>query len=58
MFSSDDEPGTQRDDGTIQGTYAVQAKPGTQWLRPGLIARVRYLKGEQGLRHATLFDEL
>jgi DNA ligase D-like protein (predicted ligase) len=32
----------------------VEAKPGTEWLKPGLIARVRYLKGEQTLRHATL----
>lgn len=32
----------------------VAAKPGTEWLKPGLIARVRYLKGEQTLRHATL----
>lgn len=32
----------------------VQAKPGAEWLKPGLIARVRYLKGEQTLRHATL----
>jgi bifunctional non-homologous end joining protein LigD len=32
----------------------VGAKAGIQWLKPGLIARVRYLKGEEGLRHATL----
>lgn len=32
----------------------VAAKPGTQWLKPGLIARVRYLKGEQTLPHAAL----
>jgi bifunctional non-homologous end joining protein LigD len=32
----------------------VQAKPGAEWLKPGLIARVRYLKGEQTLRHAIL----
>jgi ATP-dependent DNA ligase len=25
----------------------VEAKPGTEWLKPGLVARVRYLKGEQ-----------
>lgn len=29
-------------------------KPEAQWLRPGLIGRVRYLKGEEELRHATL----
>ena len=34
----------------------VAAKPGTEWLKPGLIARVRHLKGEQALRHATLKD--
>ena len=32
----------------------MTAKPGTQWLKPGLIGRVRHLKGEQELRHATL----
>jgi bifunctional non-homologous end joining protein LigD len=32
----------------------VDAKPGTQWLTPGLIARARHLKGEQTLRRATV----
>ena len=32
----------------------VNVKPGTQWLKPGLVGRVRHLKGEQLLRHATL----
>ena len=32
----------------------VERKPGIEWLKPGLIARVRYLKGEEKLRHATL----
>ena len=32
----------------------VKVKPGTQWLKPGLVGRVRLLKGEQLLRHATL----
>ena len=38
----------------------VERKPGIEWLKPGVIARVRYLKGEEGLRHATLqeVDEL
>lgn len=31
-------------------------KPGAQWVRPGLVGRVRYLKGEGPLRHATLID--
>jgi DNA ligase D-like protein (predicted ligase) len=31
-------------------------KPGAQWTRPGLVGRVRYLKGEGPLRHATLTD--
>jgi hypothetical protein len=25
-----------------------------QWLKPGLIARVRFLRGEEKLRHATV----
>ena len=32
----------------------VEAKPGTEWLKPGLLGRVRHLKGEDTLRHATL----
>jgi bifunctional non-homologous end joining protein LigD len=32
----------------------VDAKPGTVWVSPGLIGRVRHLKGEERLRHATL----
>jgi hypothetical protein len=32
----------------------VTAKPGTELLKPGLIGRVRHLKGEEKLRHATL----
>jgi ATP-dependent DNA ligase len=31
-----------------------KVKPGTQWLKPGLVGRVRRLKGEQLLRPATL----
>ena len=27
-----------------------------EWVRPGLIGRVRHLKGEQKLRHATLTE--
>ena len=36
------------------GLEGIQVKPGTQWLKPGLVGRVRHLKGEQLLRHATL----
>ena len=25
-----------------------------QWIRPGLIAKVRHLRGEEKLRHATV----
>jgi ATP-dependent DNA ligase len=32
----------------------VEAKPGTEWVKPGLIGRVRHLKGEDKLRHASL----
>jgi ATP-dependent DNA ligase len=31
-------------------------KVGAEWVRPGLRASVRYLKGEDELRHATLMD--
>jgi bifunctional non-homologous end joining protein LigD len=28
----------------------------TEWLRPGIVGRVRFLKGEKSLRHATLVN--
>ena len=28
----------------------------TTWLMPGLVGRVRYLKGSSGLRHATVMS--
>src|SRR5215208_7340818 len=31
-------------------------KQKAQWLKPGLIARVRFLQGEEKLRHATVMD--
>ena len=27
-----------------------------QWVQPGIVGRVRFLKGEETLRHATLKD--
>jgi hypothetical protein len=32
----------------------VEAEPGTEGLKPRLIGRVRHLKGEEKLRHASL----
>ncbi|TPM11819.1 ATP-dependent DNA ligase [Mesorhizobium sp. B2-3-11] len=32
------------------------AKAKAEWLRPGLVGRVRFLKGEEKLRHAKLLD--
>jgi DNA ligase D-like protein (predicted ligase) len=31
-------------------------KPAAQWTQPGLVGRVRHLRGEEKLRHATLRD--
>lgn len=28
----------------------------TQWVKPGLIGRVKHLRGEEDLRHASLRD--
>lgn len=28
----------------------------TQWVKPGLIGRVKHLRGEEDLRHASLQD--
>ena len=39
--------------GQAPAVKGVKAKPGTEWLKPGLVGRVRHLKGEQQLRHAT-----
>lgn len=32
------------------------AKEKAEWLRPGLVGRVKFLKGEDMLRHASLRD--
>ena len=29
-------------------------RPATQWVKPGLIGRVKHLRGEEDLRHASL----
>ena len=29
-------------------------KPDAQWLKPGIMATVRHLRGEEGLRHASV----
>lgn len=31
-------------------------RPATQWVKPGLIGRVKHLRGEEDLRHAALQD--
>lgn len=31
-------------------------RPATQWVKPGLIARIKHLRGEEKLRHASLQD--
>ncbi|SJM34021.1 ATP-dependent DNA ligase (fragment) [Mesorhizobium delmotii] len=31
-------------------------RPATQWVKPGLIGRVKHLRGEDDLRHASLQD--
>jgi len=36
------------------GTEAHEAAPATQWVKPGLIGRVKHLRGEEDLRHASL----
>jgi hypothetical protein len=32
------------------------AKEKAEWLKPGLVGRVKFLKGEEKLRHASLQD--
>jgi len=31
-------------------------RPATQWVKPGLVATVKHLRGEEDLRHASLQD--
>jgi hypothetical protein len=31
-------------------------KPNAQWIKPSLVGHIRFLKGEGGLRHATLTE--
>ena len=37
---------------------AKPAKDPVQWLEPGLIVRVRHLRGEEELRHASVAEIL
>ena len=32
----------------------IKMKPGAEWLKPGLVGRVKHLRGDEELRHATL----
>ncbi len=34
----------------------VMKRPATQWVKPGLVGRVKHLRGAQDLRHASLQD--
>jgi bifunctional non-homologous end joining protein LigD len=34
----------------------MKKRPATQWVKPGIKARVKHLKGEEDLRHASLQD--
>jgi len=34
----------------------IDAKPSTEWMKPGLIGRVRHLKGAEKVRHASLLE--
>ncbi|CAH2402374.1 hypothetical protein MES5069_310110 [Mesorhizobium escarrei] len=36
--------------------HAGPKRPATQWVKPGIKARVKHLRGEEDLRHASLQD--
>ena len=38
------------------GCRRARSRPATQWVKPGLIGRVKHLRGEEKLRHASLQD--
>ncbi|AEH88396.1 MULTISPECIES: ATP-dependent DNA ligase [Mesorhizobium] len=43
--------------GKIGGPASARLKSDkAEWLKPGLVGRVRFLKGEEKLRHAKLLD--
>ena len=43
-----------RPESQTKAREGVEAKPGTEWLKPGLMGRQRHPKGEDKLRHASL----
>lgn len=38
------------------GPQKGMKRPATQWVKPGLIGRIKHLRGEDDLRHASLPD--
>ncbi|RWC28147.1 MAG: ATP-dependent DNA ligase [Mesorhizobium sp.] len=40
--------------GTPPDPYIKKRHPSTQWIKPGLMARVKHLRGEEILRHASV----
>jgi bifunctional non-homologous end joining protein LigD len=42
--------------GNAAGSQRGEKRPATQWVKPGLIGRVKHLCGEEKLRHASLQD--
>lgn len=47
----------ERVQGKVGGPVPIGLKQGkAEWLKPGLVGRVRFLKGEEKLRHAKLLD--
>ncbi|ESW94825.1 hypothetical protein X769_31500 [Mesorhizobium sp. LSJC268A00] len=41
---------------TATAHKGIMKRPATQWVKPGLIGRVKHLRGEDDLRHASLQD--
>ncbi|ESZ35099.1 hypothetical protein X732_25665 [Mesorhizobium sp. L2C066B000] len=41
---------------TATAHEGIMKRPATQWVKPGLIGRVKHLRGEDDLRHASLQD--
>lgn len=46
----------QRVQGQAGAAPKGMKRPATQWVKPGLIGRVKHLRGEDDLRHASLQD--
>ncbi|WP_246707497.1 hypothetical protein [Mesorhizobium sp. NZP2077] len=49
-------PGARRTGARRARRQRGMKRPATQWVKPGIIGRVKHLRGEEYLHHASLQD--